>query len=128
MTDPDPVWLETFAALRERLEEDTLGVDWVVRSDIGPGWIGGGREFDFAFEKSGTLDRACPVHARLAQALVEALQLPESFGDEMMTGEGEFELSASQLKLRYEFTPAVPYEHGRSEGGLTTLLDFDAEN
>ena len=113
----------SIAELLATIAGKSFTVQWVVRTEIGPEWIGGGREIHFSVDGQ-LLDEACPVYAVLRDALIARLGVPESADDACIDGEGEISIFGNILRIDYDVHTAVPYMDGSSEGGTTTLLEL----
>lgn len=123
--ETNTIRVDSMLELTRLLPGASLYAHWIVRTQIGPGWTGGGREIGFSLGES-TLDPTCAVHTELSQALIALLELPEVHEPEMIQGEGELTAVDGWLVLEYEYSMAVPYMDGKSFSGSGRLLPLAA--
>ncbi|MFT5683501.1 MAG: hypothetical protein ACI8RZ_004433 [Myxococcota bacterium] len=103
----------------------SVWVTWSVRSAIGPGWIGGGREVAVSVGGQ-ALSEGSPALAVLTKALIARLAIPAEREDSVLIGEGELTLDGEQMVLDYEWSDAPVYEYGTSGDGLVVLMRWRA--
>jgi hypothetical protein len=122
MNEPDSISLESLAQLHELLGMANVYVVWFVHCEIGPSWIGGGREIQLVHNgkriSGGFSDD-------LISAIIVALSIPEGSSDSVITGEGEISLRNQKLLMEYEWNDTVPYDECRNsgKGEVELLLD-----
>ena len=119
MNKPDSVSLESFSQFRELLRASCVDVVWFVRCEIGPDWIGGGRDvqlFQNGNQLSGTY-----CHS-LISAIITAASIPAESTDSVISGEGEISLRNGKLMLEFEWNDTVPYGCTRNSGNGTVEL------
>ena len=111
--------LEAFARL---VEQDKVGVYWLVRSEIGPEWIGSWRELNFFVDGIPVADNE--LTKRLADALIDGLAIPATSQDHVIRGEGELQLNGNSIEVVYDWSKAVPYDDPVETGeGVFTLVE-----
>lgn len=115
--------ITTLAELLSKMEESELWVEWRVRCEIGPDWIGGGRSIQFYlgdFPLSET-----PFHTRLKSMLIQQLAIPEESADAVIYGEGGIRRVRNRLEIEYEWYESVPFMSARNRGdGTEKLIDL----
>ncbi len=108
----------------------TIEARFGVHSDIGPGWIGGGRYFMFTLECAGRrllLDDESPAHRVLREALTMCFRLPLSTEPDNLSFDGEITRDGDRLVLGYEWTMGAPYsERPRVDSDEATFYDVAA--
>lgn len=121
MRGETPIHVRDVQELRTLMEAEPLGVVWQVWSDIGPGWIGGGRRVRWWLGKRELVEG--PVRDRLTEALVEALAIPDSGGDAVFKGEGTGRWEGERLVVTYDWDATVPYMDPHEEGEGEVVLE-----
>ncbi|MCA9032493.1 MAG: hypothetical protein KDA66_16875, partial [Planctomycetaceae bacterium] len=81
--------------------------EWHVRCDIGPDWIGAGREIRFYLEQRPLAGNS--FHQYLKDILVQALSIPDECPDAVINGYGTITRVLDVLEIEYEWSEAVPY-------------------
>ena len=120
MDKPDSVSIESHLQFRELLRTSCVSVAWSVRCEIGPDWMGGGRDvklFQNGNQLSGT---HCD---KLISAIIAAASIPSESSDSVISGEGEISLHNEKLMLEFEWDDTVPYDCTRNSGHGTVELE-----
>jgi len=120
MNDTQPIVVEELEALLALIEQADFWVKWVVRCEIGPEWIGGGRFIQFYLARQPLANT--PLHDRLKHALVESLRVPETSGDAVISGGGTITRKGDALEIEFEWSAAVPYMYPHDSGHGTAAL------
>lgn len=120
MNDVPPVLVEDFATLLSLMEQGELLVEWQVRCDIGPDWIGGGRKIQFSLNRRRLAES--PVRSQLMEALLRVVDIPESSADALIMGEGEITHERDSLILDYDWNEGIPYWDTRAQDSGTVVL------
>ncbi len=124
MNEPRPIEIKTLEGLLKAMESAQLGVEWKVRCDIGPDWIGGGVLVQFYLDDRPLTET--DLHNYLKQTLIEHLDIPESTVNSVITGEGEIKRVGNKLEINYDWYEAVPFAYSHaSDGGKTVFIDLN---
>ena len=107
MNGIQPIVVDELETLLALIEQAVFLVQWEVRCEIGPEWIGGGRFIQFYLARQPLANT--PVHDRLKHALVESLGVPETSGNAVVHGEGTITHKGDVLEIEFEWSAAVPY-------------------
>jgi hypothetical protein len=107
MNETQPIFVENLELLLALIEQAKFWVEWQVRCDLGPEWIGGGRVIQFYLAHQPLANT--PLHDELKQALIETLNIPETSGDAVIRGEGTVFRTGNLLEIEFEWSAAVPY-------------------
>ncbi|MEO1075719.1 MAG: hypothetical protein AAFX41_07100 [Bacteroidota bacterium] len=102
------------------VEQGRVDVCWSVTSEGGPGWIGSARVVSFLVDGTPVAETA--LVQRLATALVEALSIPASSQDHVISGEGTVRKRDRLIEVEYEWDKAKPYAWPSETGGGTVTL------
>ncbi|MEO1477091.1 MAG: hypothetical protein AAFV01_00795 [Bacteroidota bacterium] len=106
--------------LIDLVEQGRVDVRWSVTSEGGPGWIGSARVVSFLVDGTPVAETA--LVQRLATALVEALSIPASSQDHVISGEGTVRKRDRLIEVEYEWDKAKPYAWPSETGGGTVTL------
>lgn len=120
MIKPDSISIDSPSQLRELLRKACVDVVWFVRCEIGPDWIGGGREvqlFHNAIRLSGNY--CC----NLISEITTAASIPSESSDSVISGEGKISLHDEKLVFEFEWYDTVPYDYARNSGHGTVELE-----
>jgi hypothetical protein len=120
MNKPDSTSIETSSQLRELLGNSCIDVVWFVRCEIGPDWIGGGRDVQL-FQNGNRLSGTCCEN--LISAIIAAASIPSESSDSVISGEGEITLHDEKLTLEFEWNDTVPYDDTRNSGHGSVELE-----
>ncbi|CAM2010724.1 hypothetical protein [Acanthopleuribacter pedis] len=116
----EPSSFETFI---QSLSENECEVEWFVHPDFGPDGMYGRREITFFLAGDPLPDSA--LHDTLKQYLIDLLNIPATSTRFLISGEGDITLEGNQLKIKYWWQKAIPFDHPsesyRGEGILTSL-------
>jgi len=121
MNEPQAIIIESLSQVYELLRVSCIDVDWVVRCDIGPDWIKGGRDIKLFYNDKQLLGAFCDT---LISAIIKAAAIPSHSEDAVITGEGELLLQNKKLILNYDWNEAVPYDYPRDGGHGTVELSI----
>ncbi|MGP1387734.1 MAG: hypothetical protein ACTS2F_29620 [Thainema sp.] len=116
----DAVVIADLQSLLDQIESSDLWVKWVVRCQIGPDWIGGGRLIQFYLDHRPLADTQ--LHHQLKDALVRVLNIPDASSDAVISGEGTVTYKHNTLEIEYEWSEAVPYMDAHNSGFGTAVL------
>ena len=106
------------------VDQDRVGVDWTVTSTIGPGWIGSSRELSFYVDGKPIAENA--LARRLTNALIEALSIPETSEDHVISGEGDLRRRGTLIEVVYDWSAAIPYDFPSDSGsGVVALINIE---
>ena len=123
MNDSDPISIENLQELRNLIGSAQLGVAWSVQCEVGPGWIGGGREVRLIHD--GTQLSPTAFREKLISAIITAAAIPNETADSGIFGEGEIFFHKEKLMLEFEWTRAIPYDDPTDSGFGTVELSMD---
>ncbi len=122
MEKPDSVTIESLEQFSRLLRTSTVGVFWSVHCEIGPDWIGGGRDVELLCDGKHLSGEFCD---RLISAIIAAASIPGDSDDSVISGEGEISCCDTKLILEFEWNAAVPYDfpHDSGHGRVELLID-----
>lgn len=101
--------IESFEKLNSLMKSMEFSVRWLVRSEIGPGWIGSSRTIDFYLDNYILSENEfCTV---LKKRLIESIPIPNKSKDHVINGYGDITLKNNQLEITYEWDSSIPYQH-----------------
>ncbi len=113
--------MNTLAELKEALQSKELMVEWSVRCETGPEWIGSEREISFYLNDQALGDN--PFHEMLKDALVKSVNVPATSEVYMIKGEGELRIVDNNLVVHYQMEYNIPYDtEFKYETGSAILL------
>ena len=113
MAPPNSISIESLPRLLGILRASSLHVVWCVRCEIGPDWIGGGREIQLLLKGQKVSGKYCD---ELISAIITAAAIPGQANDSVISGEGEVSLQDNNVMLEFEWNEAVPYDAPRDSG------------
>lgn len=114
--------INSAAELVQVLQSHSLTATWQVKSDIGPGWIGGGRKVTLLVDDEELTDS--PFYQQLLEKLIEAVPIPVDGGDYMIEGEGTFKIEGTALVMEYDTESTIPYDWNfKDDSGKVTVLE-----
>lgn len=125
MEDAQAITVADLKQLVELIDQDKVGVYWTVFSEIGPEWIGSRLEINFFVD--GTPMAENQLTNRLANALVDALSIPATSKEHVMTGEGDLRRNGKSIEIVYDWSKAVPYDDP-AETGSGAVKPFEVED
>ena len=120
MNEPASVSVESLSQLRELLRNSCVDVVWFVRCEIGPDWIGGGRDIQL-YQNGDQLSGTCCDD--LISAIITAASIPSESSESVISGEGKLSLRDEELTLEFEWNDTAPYDDPRNSGNGTVELD-----
>ncbi|MDJ1497636.1 hypothetical protein QNI19_32150 [Cytophagaceae bacterium DM2B3-1] len=112
--------INSIQELKSVLKSKALTVKWTVRCDIGPDWIGGGRNVKLYLDNE-LLDDS-EFHNMLIQSLITTLNIPLSTVDDVIDGNGDIKIINSNLVVRYSTQSYTPYDWPKQDKGEIILL------
>lgn len=119
-----PFMIPDLATFCRLVEQDQVGVDWTVYSDIGPSWIGSRRELTFYVDGKPVSENA--TISRLAELLIDGLSIPATSADHVIHGEGDLRRNGAAIEVVYEWSRAIPYAYPEETGeGVFTLVQTE---
>ena len=101
-------------------ENSCVDVVWFVRCEIGPDWIGGGRDIQL-YQNGDQLSGTCCDD--LISAIITAASTPSESSESVISGEGKLSLRDEKLTLEFEWNDTAPYDDPRNSGNGTVELD-----
>lgn len=111
-------------ALVGLVDQDRISVSWTVTSAIGPEWIGSTRKVSFYVDGIPVPEN--PLIQRLANVLIEAILIPETSENRVISGEGDLRRRGSLIEIVYEWSAAIPYDWPSDSGsGVVTLINLE---
>jgi hypothetical protein len=125
MSNEKELVVEDLDSLLELIQQCEFWVEWYVKCEVGPDWLGGGRSITFYLDNSPLAETR--IHSQLKNALVVALQIPDKSIDAVIYGEGEITREESTLVVNFEWDEAVPFQYSRDSGtGKVQLVDLSS--
>jgi hypothetical protein len=94
--------------LKVELKSKSFKVTWQVRCDIGPDWIGGGRNICFYLDGKPLDDSE--FHRMLIDQLINKLHIPASSEEQVIKGDGDIQIVNSELVVKYSTVSNIPYD------------------
>lgn len=107
-------------ALVGLVDQDRIAVAWTVTSALGPEWIGSTRHVSFYV--NGIPLPENPLIQRLVDVLVEAILIPETSKDRVISGEGKLRRRGNLIEMVYEWSAAIPYDWPSDSGSCVVTL------
>ena len=112
--------LETLVGL---VDQDRISVDWTVNCEIGPEWMGSNRALTFYVDGNPIAEN--PLTQRLANALVDALSIPATSKDHVISGEGDLRRRGTVIEIVYDWNSTIPYDWSSGTcGGVVEIIDI----
>lgn len=100
--------IHTIEELKSELKSKNFSVEWKVHCEIGPDWIGGGRNVCFYLDNQPLGETE--FHSMLINQLVSKINIPSSSEEHVIEGEGELNIINSELVVKYTITSNIPYD------------------
>lgn len=111
-------------ALVGLVDHDRVSVDWTVTSAMGPEWIGSTRKLSFCVDGIPIAENS--FTRRLAKAIIEAISIPETSEELVISGEGNLRRRGTLIEIVYEWRAANPYDWSSDSGsGVAKLMNIE---
>ena len=90
------------------MKTKSLTVEWIVKCEIGPDWIGGGRSICFYLDNNPLGDTN--LHQELKDQLIKKINIPSESEKYIIKGEGNLKIENLDLIIEYSTESNIPYD------------------